>query len=53
MDIEHSIQKEIFALEAIKKRLLGENEILWDEVNAIDRDLVSFKRIIEENKKTR
>jgi|TARA_B100001093_G_scaffold400803_1_gene388342 hypothetical protein len=52
MNAECSIQKEILALEALKKRLLAENEILWDEVNAINRDLVSLKRIFEKNKET-
>ena len=49
MNAERSIQKEILALEALKKRLLAENEILWDEVNAINRDLVSLKRILAKN----
>lgn len=52
MDDESSINKEILELEALKKRLLAENEILWDEVNAINRDLVSLKRIFEKNKET-
>ena len=52
MNAECSIQKEILDLEALKKRLLAENEILWDEVNTINRDLVSLKRIFEKNKET-
>ena len=52
MNAECSIQKEILALEVLKKRLLAENEILWDEVNAVNRDLVSLKRIFEKNKET-
>ena len=52
MNAECSIQKKILALEALKKRLLAENEILWDEVNTINRDLVSLKRIFEKNKET-
>ena len=52
MNADCSIQKEILKLEALKKRLLAENEILWDEVNTINRDLVSLKRIFEKNKET-
>ena len=52
MNAECSIQKEILALEVLKKRLLAENEILWDEINAVNRDLVSLKRIFEKNKET-
>ena len=52
MDDESSINKEILELEALKKRLLAENEILWDEVNAINRDVISLRRIFEKNKKT-
>ena len=52
MNADCSIQKEILKLEALKKRLLAENEILWDEVNAINRDVVSLRRIFEKNKKT-
>jgi hypothetical protein len=49
MNVEYSIKKKIFELEALEKLLLAENEILWDEVNAINRDLASLKRILAKN----
>jgi hypothetical protein len=49
MSVEYSIKKKIFELEALEKLLLAENEILWDEVNAINRDLASLKRILAKN----
>jgi len=52
MNADCSIQEVILELEALKRRVLSENEILWDEVNAINRDLVSLKRIFEKNKDT-
>ena len=49
MNVEYSIKEQIFELEALEKLLFAENEILWDEVNAINRDLVSLKRILAKN----
>jgi|TARA_B100001059_G_C17554615_1_gene437013 hypothetical protein len=47
---EFPIKKEILKLEIFKERLLGESEILWDEVNAIDRDIANLKKILEGKK---
>ena len=49
MSVEYSIKKKIFEIEALEKLLLAENEMLWDEVNAINRDLASLKRILAKN----
>ena len=40
------IKREIFELETYKERLLNENEILQDEVNAVERNLISLKIIL-------
>ena len=42
-----STKTEILKLEAIKEALLNEDEILWGEVNATERDLVYLRRALE------
>ena len=42
-----SIEAEIRKLESLKDVLLAEDEPVWDEVNATDRDLNYLKRKLE------
>lgn len=51
MTTESSTKKEILKLEATKEALLSEDDILWDEVNAAERDLVYLRRALEASQK--
>ena len=39
-------ERKILKLEALKKALLNEDDIIWDEVNATQRDLSYLKRVL-------
>ena len=45
------VTKKIIKLEALREILLNEDDIIWDEVNATERDLNYLKQVLEVRKK--
>ena len=48
---EDPVTKKIIKLEALREILLNEDDVIWDEVNATERDLNYFKQVLEVRKK--
>tara|TARA_B110000444_G_scaffold253063_1_gene283303 strand:- start:767 stop:970 length:204 start_codon:yes stop_codon:yes gene_type:complete len=48
---EDPVTKKIIKLEALREILLNEDDIIWDEVNATERDLNYLKQVLEVRKK--
>jgi|TARA_B110000908_G_scaffold167204_1_gene219730 hypothetical protein len=44
--VDKSIKEKILKLEALKEALLNEDDVIWDEVNAAQRDLSYLKRVL-------
>ena len=49
---EDPVTKKIIKLEALREILLNEDDIIWDEVNATERDLNYLKQVLEVRKKS-
>ena len=48
---EDPVTKKIIKLEALREILLNEDDVIWDEVNATERDLNYLKQVLEVRKK--